>query len=282
DYFGGQADARMARVRFIGDATARVREDYLRILRFYRFHAHYGGAAPDAEGLAACEAAAEKLSGISGERVQAELLKLLAAPAASATLLLMARGGVLAHALSLPVEELGLFARLEAIEALGVPALAPEMRLSGFVLGAPGDPLTALALIAKRLRLSLRVEKSLRAWLPYVPQMQKNLPLAEQKHLLRLLGAAPFTALVLMSWAFSEDEIGAKSPYLAMLKLAREWQPPIFPVSGADLIEVGIAPGRVMGDVLRQLQDLWERADYALSKDELIVRARAQHQTDNG
>lgn len=281
DYFGGRADAQAGRVRFIGDAHARVREDYLRILRFYRFHAHYGAGMPDADAVRACEAGAGQLAHISGERIQSELLKLLSAAQASATLALMQRGGVLAHALGIAPRGLEVFARLESIAALGVvPALPPESKLAGFVLPAD-DAEPSLAQLGKRLRLPLRVEKTLRSWLPYVPQMQRNIPPAEQKHLLRLLGAGPYTALVQMGWALGEDDITIKSPYIGMMRLAKEWQPPLFPVSGADLMEAGIPPGRVMGDMLRQLQDMWERADYRLSKDELLAKARAA-QARNG
>ena len=275
DYFGGREDARAGRVRFIGDAQARVREDYLRILRFYRFHAHYGSGLPDSAGLKACAEAAEMLSGISGERVQAELLKLLAAARPSETLEVMQSDGVLSRALEVPLADVVLFARLENIEVLGVEPLLPEVKLAGFAVCAEGDALAALMQISKRLRLPLRVEKSLRAWLPFFQGMQRGLPLPEQKHLLRLLGGAAFSALVQVRWAAGEDEIAAKSPYMAMLKLAREWQPPLFPVKGADLMEAGIPPGRIMGDVLRQLQEAWERADYALSREELLARARA-------
>ena len=80
DYFGGQADAKAGHVRFIGDPAARIAEDYLRILRFFRFHAHYGKSAPDAIALKACAHAAGHIESLSGERIQHELLKLLAAP----------------------------------------------------------------------------------------------------------------------------------------------------------------------------------------------------------
>ena len=86
DYFGGRADLAAGRVRFVGPAAARIAEDYLRILRFFRFLAHYGRLPADAEALPACAAAAPAIARLSGERVQAEMRKLLAAtdPAAGA------------------------------------------------------------------------------------------------------------------------------------------------------------------------------------------------------
>jgi hypothetical protein len=95
DYFGGLEDLRAGRVRFVGDPRARIREDYLRLLRFFRFHAHYGRGAPDPEGLAAAGELAPKATKLSGERVRAELLRLLAAPDPVPVLDLMAARGVL-------------------------------------------------------------------------------------------------------------------------------------------------------------------------------------------
>jgi poly(A) polymerase len=96
DPVGGLADLRAGRVRFVGDAAARIREDVLRLLRFYRFHAHYGRGAPDAAARRACRELSALLPGLSGERVATELFKLLAAPDPVPTIDLMAEDGVLA------------------------------------------------------------------------------------------------------------------------------------------------------------------------------------------
>ena len=97
DYFGGQADLAAGRVRFVGDPATRIAEDHLRILRFFRFHAWYGRGAPDAAALAACKEAAHTVPSLSGERVQAEMLKLLAAPDPLSSIETMWKTGVLAH-----------------------------------------------------------------------------------------------------------------------------------------------------------------------------------------
>lgn len=275
DFWGGAEDARAGRVRFIGDATARVEEDYLRILRFYRFFAHYGKAEPDAAAQAACLAGAAGLSGISGERVQAELMKLMAAPKPSGVLLMMEGAGVMEAALGMSCRASLMMGRLEEIEALAGDVLAPEERFATLLLSMPVAWEEAVKLLFKRLRLSARVEKAWRAWLPYAMQLERNFTVAEQKHLLRLLGAGHYTAMVMLAWARSEDDIAARSPYMKMLKLAREWQAPLFPVSGNDLLGAGIPPGRLMGEVLRQLQDAWERSDYQMTRDELLERAKA-------
>src|SRR5690606_10002862 len=100
DLVGGLADIAARRLRFIGDAEARIREDYLRILRFFRFFAWYGEGRPDAEGLKACARLKGGLSGLSAERVWAETKKLLSAPDPSRALLWMRQTGVLAASLA--------------------------------------------------------------------------------------------------------------------------------------------------------------------------------------
>ena len=90
-------DLKAGRVRFIGDAVQRIEEDHLRLLRFFRFHAWYGRGAPDNVGLAACAAQATLLHKLSGERIQHEMLKLLAAPDPAQVIEMMAANGVLAE-----------------------------------------------------------------------------------------------------------------------------------------------------------------------------------------
>src|SRR5262245_11289203 len=95
DYAGGLEDLRHRRIRFIGDPARRIEEDYLRILRFFRFHAAYGAGHPDAAGLSACITGRKGLDQLSRERVRMELLKLLLAPQATPTLAVMSQVGLL-------------------------------------------------------------------------------------------------------------------------------------------------------------------------------------------
>ncbi len=137
DYFGGVADLRAGRVRFIGDPLRRIAEDHLRILRFFRFLARFGDS-PDAAGLDACIARANDLMALSRERIADELLKLLVARDAVAVLRLMT-----AHSIWRPVlPELDLAAveRLAALSAAEAEAgLAPDLLQSCHHLGAVGE-----------------------------------------------------------------------------------------------------------------------------------------------
>ena len=100
DHVSGLADAAARRVRFIGDPAQRIAEDYLRILRFFRFHAAYGHGAPDPDGLHACIVARAGLDTLSRERVRMEVMKLLVTPHAVATLAVMAETGLLDNVLA--------------------------------------------------------------------------------------------------------------------------------------------------------------------------------------
>jgi len=142
DPTGGLADLAAGRVRFVGEPAARIAEDYLRILRFFRFLAWFGRAPADSAALAACAEGAKGLDGLSGERIAQELLKLLAAPDPLPALRLMAETGVAAHVLPVPLDEAGL-ARLDAAD--------PVLRLAALVAGAGS---AAVAAICARLKLS--------------------------------------------------------------------------------------------------------------------------------
>ena len=148
DPFGGLADLRAGRVRFVGDARQRIKEDVLRLLRFFRFHARYGRGAPDAEGLAACRALAPLLPTLSAERVRDETLKLLRAPAPADVLRLMAREDILARYLP----EAHKFERLAALTALPTERDAPDgLRRLAAVLDVDG---AGAREVATRLRFS--------------------------------------------------------------------------------------------------------------------------------
>ena len=156
DYFGGLEDLRAGRVRFVGDPRERIREDYLRLLRFFRFHAHYGRGTPDPEGLAAAGELAPEGAGLSGERVRAELLRILAAPDPVPVLDLMAARGVLGVFLPEAARTAALAAALE-VEPGGSGDAASDalFRLAALL---PADPAVGET-VARRLRLS-RAEQS--------------------------------------------------------------------------------------------------------------------------
>lgn len=261
DYFGGLADLRAGRVRFVGRAAQRIAEDYLRLLRFFRFHAHYGRGAPDPEGLAAAAAAAPQLIHLSQERVRAELLRLLEAPDPVPTLDIMILHRILAE--ELPEEgDTAPLARLLTLEA-GPPD--PLLRLAALV---ETDREGADA-IAARLRLSNaqrdRLELLTQPPLPVAPGMtRRDLRIACYR-----IGKTAVADLLRLAAA----RRGGTAELQAALTEAAAWPDLAFPVKGRDLIELGARTGPALGDLLEELERWWIHQDFQPDRGALLTRA---------
>ncbi|MGE4247113.1 MAG: CCA tRNA nucleotidyltransferase [Parvibaculaceae bacterium] len=261
DPVGGYPDIIARRVRFVGDPQARIREDYLRILRFFRLHARYGEGAPDPEGLAACAALKEGIARLSAERVREELLKLLVTPGAASTLAVMRDAAILA--LVLPGEaDLVRFSRMASIEARH--QLAPDalLRLAALAPGIAGD--------AERLRLSNAEQARLRALQDGgAPSPAFREP--ERKVVLYQLGSQTYGDAVRLAWASSEDP-GEAGSWLELLALPQAWSPPPFPVTGDDLLARGMQPGPEFGETLKRMEDWWIASGFAAGKTDLLAK----------
>ncbi len=251
DYFSGVADLRARRVRFVGDAAARIAEDYLRILRFFRFFARYGGA-PEAEAVAAIAAGVPGLSRLSAERVWSELKRILAAPDPRASLALMAELGVLGAVLP---EGFSL-SRLDQLIAAGAPA-DPLLRFSALF---DGDA----EALAARLRLSTAEAERLLA----IRAAPLASPEMDDAALRRLLADTPADALIDRLWLEGGDG-GLRARLAAMPR-------PIFPLAGRDAVALGVAPGPQVGRLLREVREWWLAggcvADAAACRAELSRR----------
>ena len=257
DYVGGGADLAAHRVRFIGDPAARIAEDYLRILRFFRFHASYGEGAPDPAGLAAGIRARERIASLSRERVRMELMKLLIAPRAGPTLAVMTEAGILGPVLG-GVPLLGSFARMEAIEAAS--GLAPDACRQ---LGA----LAVLILEdAERLSERLRLSNAETERLASMAQIWWRLPAAADNEralraLLYRLGEERFVDRMTLAWSRTLSD--ASDPvWRRAVSLPQRWEAPTFPLKAADLIVRGIAKGPALGQALAAAEAAWVAADF--------------------
>lgn len=249
-YGSGVEDARRGRIRFIGDARDRIREDYLRILRFFRFYATHGTPPADTEARAACRAEAEGIALLSGERIRGEMLTLLAAPRPMESLSLMAEAGVLAHMLPCPAD-------LALCERLAAPA-DPLLRLAALIAAGGGE---AACTLAERWRLS-RAERERLARALTPPGGAFTEP--RVKALIRRYGREAAGDWLRLGAARGETAGDG------LLQLARDWQPPVFPVTGKDLLERGIPPGKAMGEQLRALEVEWEKSGYRPDKAALL------------
>ena len=259
DVTGGVADLAAGCVRFIGDAATRIREDYLRILRFFRFSASYSTGALDAEGLAACAAGVSGLDRLSRERVRAELLKLLVAPRAAAAVAAMADTGVLTPIVGLPCRPERLN-DLVAIEAAG---------------GWPPDALRRLAALASsdppvvaRLRDHLRLSNEERDRLLGIAEgsgllAETSVPPGTEivMRLLHLCGRAAALDALLLRHVDSRASAGDPA-WQAAARQVTTLAIPALPVSGADLLGRGFKAGPRVGAVLKDVQARWIRARF--------------------
>jgi poly(A) polymerase len=251
DFTNGYADILKNRIKFVGIAAERIREDYLRILRFFRFHAAYGKGAPDKIGLAACKRLRKGLDEISVERKRQELMKLLVAPRAVETLKVMAASGVLKHILP-HTEQWSVIARLPRDAVLRLCALSQEP-----------------AKLKELLRLSNDEAGRIEA-LQLAPVLSLALREKEQRALLYQLGPQGFADAAQLSFARSRAATGDRK-WAKLIKLPTRWQAPQFPLSGKDLLGQGKAAGPKLGEMLRQAEDYWIAGDFAASKADLLT-----------
>ena len=242
---GGLEDAAAGRIVFVGEAETRIREDYLRILRFFRFYAWYGRGEPDAVGLAACAALKGGMAQLSAERVSKEVLKLLAAPDPRAAVRAMAETGVLAQVL-LQAQPLPLF------EAMCDLTDDPVMRLSALL---PANA-AAVTEIAGGLRLSNAVRDRLAAAVADGPAVSPMMSDAEARAAIYRLGHRAFEDRLMRASAAGGGD-GAR-----LRALAADWTPPRMPVGGRDLARLGLKPGPETGRVLKAFEDAWVADDF--------------------
>jgi poly(A) polymerase len=266
---GGLADAHAGRIVFVGDAETRIREDALRILRFFRFQAWYGRGEPDAAALAACAGLRGLIAQLSAERVSAELLKLLAAEDPRGAVRLMAQSGVLAEALP-EAQGLGRFERLVAIETEMLFTEDALLRLAALL---PDDPAAAAAL-ADRLRLSNAQKDRLVAALAPEPKLVSWMSPRETRRLVYRLGAQAFCDRITLAWGASERP-AATTQWRALLPTAQSWTPPRFPLDGEEVLAAGVPKGPLVGQVMREVEAWWVENDFPADKLALIERLKA-------
>ncbi len=261
DYVGGLDDIKTRQLRFIGDADARIQEDALRILRYFRFLAQLGIANPDAAALAACRKGAALLAQLSGERIAQEMRKLLSVPALKHDVLYAMQQAELLAYLHLP-QPPDAMANLIYIEAAERVDIDWRRRLACWLRSHDAQALCA------RWHLSNADEKMV-VYVAAATLPAATLSVREQKQWLRRVGRIIFRDKVLLAWAYDTEHAGA---YVAMLVMAELWQIPVFPVKGADLLERGFASGPALGTELKRLEALWEAADYQPSAAELLAK----------
>jgi poly(A) polymerase len=240
DYFGGVADLHVGLVRFIGDPLARIGEDHLRILRFFRFHARFGQGAPDPAGLAACAQRANDLMALSRERIAQEMLKLLAVIDPTPTVALMVEHKIFAPVLpEIDADSVKRLARLVARErSYGGD---PVRRLAALL---PSDP--ALAdLVGARLKLSnVQRKRLINAAEPSEPGPARALAQA--------IGVEAARDRLLLR---SADPAGG-------MEALEGWTPPRLPIGGGELVTMGLHAGPQVAATLQAIERQWVAEDF--------------------
>lgn len=251
DPLGGYPDVVARHVRFIGDADARIGEDYLRILRFFRLHAEYGDGPLDGHGLAACVRARHGLAQLSAERLGQETRRLLAAGRPLAAVEALAETGIALDLLA-GIAYVAPFARLLRIE--GELGLAADWVVRLAVLAC------AVAEDAERLFVRLRLSRAERARLAAASEgwhaLSPDVPEHGRRVALYRAGAGHFCDRVLMAWTRRGAPVGDRN-WRALHALPDHWPPPRLPWRGGDLKKRGISAGPRVGDILRAAEERW-------------------------
>ena len=273
DYFGGADDLRVGRVRFVGDPSARLAEDALRILRFFRFEARYGRGAPDPAATGAIAAAAPALARLSAERVWSELRRILVGPDLVRIVALMHRLGVLDRLLPGGASPWAVSGRLAPLLEAGLPP-QPVLRLALLIEGPAAQ-------VAAALRLSNTEAARLRALRDAPPPH----PGLDDDALRRLIEEQEPGLPEQRSWlaeaaagsAANVTAAGDHDPvaWAALRRRLAALPRPVFPIAGRDVLACGVAPGPEVGRLLARVRDWWRDGGCSAGRGACLDRLRA-------
>lgn len=279
DYHNGLLDLAHGRIRFIGSADERVTEDYLRILRFFRFYGHYGRPPCDKNAFLACKKNAAQLSEISAERIRDELLKIVMSPDAADVFVLMREAGVLDVILP-EATEIGRLRAASWLTSRGIviEGLEPDpIRRLGAVLGREDDPSS----VASRLRLSNRESSRLTSMISLAGELTEIPDEPATRRLIHRTGAVAVQDASILAWASRLAE-QARLPTtetqarLAQLETAFSWQSPELPVNGSDAQQMGLERGPTIGKVLRAVDNWWAAGNFQADRDACLQRLKME------
>ncbi len=234
----GVADLEKRKVRFVGDPAERIAEDYLRVLRFFRFHVRYGKGAPDKAALTACAAASRKLKTLSKERVTQEVLKILEVAKCPPVFSLMRASGILKDVIAASYDE-------KALTALIKKQSAPDLSARLVLLG--GNSAAGVKKISAALRLPNRTVTEMDAILAAQKTLRKK-----DDH-----------AVLLSLYRHGRDAtVQAALIQNLPVKFAETAPIPVFPVTGKMLLKQGCQPGPAMGQALKKLEAAWIKSGF--------------------
>ena len=264
DPMGGIDDLKHSKIRFIGDPETRISEDLLRILRYFRFKAVFNNVEIDSSALDACRKFAPRLNKLSGERVYSELLKLLASRDPVPSLTQCRDCGVIDHLFGWAPSD----ARLEALKNLiayedECGDHDPIRRLFIFSQGNTG-----LHKFARRLKLSKTVETRLDQINTTQSLFSTTLKEPDFYKILYKNGKQLFVDNLLTTSAnFPERR---PSNWISLVQMAYTWAPPLCPISGADVLALGIPEGPLVGQMVMEAETWWADTNFKASRRETL------------
>jgi poly(A) polymerase len=279
DPHDGISDLAYGNIRFVGLAADRIEEDVLRLLRFFRFYGLFGQPPPDADAMAACRNHADKLPGLSGERIRDEMFKILLVPEPADIAVLMRGLGIFDHILpeAGDVGSLRMIGWLET-RAIKIDSVVPDpLRRLAALLDTDAEGATA---VAGRLKLSNRQAWRLSALAAAPADMGPDADALSVNRTLRRLGPDTVRDLTLLSWA-GELSVTPRLPagrtqaWIGLLDTCDGWQGVVLPIGGEDVIALGVAEGPRVGELLARVEDWWEDGDYAAGRDDCLEKMKS-------
>ena len=275
DPLEGYEDLMARNVRFIGRASERIEEDYLRILRFFRFFAQYGKGRPDGEGLKACAKLKSGISQLSAERIWAELGKILTVNDPSRAMLWMRTTGVLSTVLP-ESEKWGIDFLGDLISAENDLSWSVDKMVRLQIIVPP--VVDTMAQLSKQLRFSNKQATRMREWaksdLPAEDTSEANI--AKLLYRGTQLGICDrLRCEVVRQRHIAVEQDGAlenAAKFTRLLNFAEQWARPPFVLKGRDLEAAGMKAGPEMGQALQRLEELWVDSDFAMSKSQLLAK----------
>lgn len=283
DYFNGLDDLGHGRIRFVGNPDERIEEDRLRLLRFFRFYAHYGRPPPDPEALAACRDHARSLALLSGERVRVEMFRMLMATDPADVLQLMQGNGVLDHVLpeGNRIDRLRMLTWLDS-RAIRYETVVPDpVRRLAAVLQTDARGADA---VADHFRMSNEHRRRLAAMLAPACPISPSVEPRRIRRALRRLGPTAVRDLTLLNWA---DELATSGRlphartegWVALIEAADAWMPQTFPLKGRDVLALGVGHGPHVGAMLQAVETWWEDNDYRPDRAACLDKLRSLIET---
>jgi poly(A) polymerase len=278
DPFFGLSDLINAKVRFIGNPEARIKEDFLRILRFFRFYSLYGSGKPDGKAIRSCKKMSKFLTKLSSERVWGEMKKILVSRRAFDVISLMHKSRILAH-LSIKSASIAHMKKILLLEE-ELQKADPIRRLASLFCRNKNLH-TDISNVSKRMKLSGIENRRLFFLLQHLRDISRKRNIESWRRNGHGLEASFFEDILFLYSSFRQENISRKKIFCEkMLKQYKLWQSKKFPISGNDIISLGVSEGKRVGQILNSLKLWWIDGNFQATKTSCLQRAKKMLDTE--